>query len=98
MLPGPAEDHLARPRLHLNVLPAPNPVPDSFFCSSQNATTSVYDYRVVCCLGAFAMWEVFMAGRPDVRMEQIRFCSTDCLKVLWCVPLVKYVEKRKAIG
>jgi hypothetical protein len=73
MLPGPAEEHSARPRLALNVLPA------------------------------FAkLWEVtvgsVMSGRPNVGMEQLRSCSTDCRKILWCGPLVKYVEKRKAVG
>ena len=79
------------------------PSPSSCFCSSPNAASSVYDYCVVCCLGAFAkLWEVtislVMPGRPDVRMEQLRTCSTDCRKTLWCGPLVKYVEKRKALG
>jgi endogenous inhibitor of DNA gyrase (YacG/DUF329 family) len=61
------------------------------------------DYRVVCYLGAFAkLWELTvscaMAGRPNVRMEQLRFCSTDCRKILLCGPLVKYAEKRKTVG
>jgi hypothetical protein len=73
MLPGPAEEQSARPRLPLNVLPA------------------------------FAkLWEVTVgsavSGRANVRMEQLRFCSTDFRKILWCGPLVKYVEKRKAVG
>jgi hypothetical protein len=77
MLPGPAEEHSAQPRLPLNVLPAPDPVPDSFFSSNPNATSSVYDYRVMSCSAVFEMWEVtagtIMAGHPDVRMEQMRF-------------------------
>lgn len=73
MLPGPAEEHSARPRLPLYVLPA--------FAKLWEATVGSA-----------------MSGLPNVRMEQLLSCSTDCRKILWCGPLVKYVEKRRAVG
>lgn len=55
-------------------------------------------------LPAFAkLWEMTVwlcRVWPSKRSKgtKLRSCSADCRKILWCGPLVKYVEKRKAVG